>query len=178
MLEIKLPLPVKFICAFLYREENIYLAAKKILCRKFGTIDFESERIDFDFTDYYENEMGKPLFRRFLSFVKLQDASAFVKIKLFCIKVEKKFSENGKRNVNIDPGYLTEAKLVLTTTKDYSHRVYLAKGVYAETTLYYNDAKFCDFNTTYPDYRTAKYKQILLSIREIYHGQLKNIHQR
>jgi hypothetical protein len=176
MLERKLSLPVKFICAFLYREEDIYTATKKILCRKFGKIDFESERIDFNFTDYYEKEMGKPLFRKFLSFAKLPDASNFVKIKLFCIKIEKKLSQNGKRNINIDPGYLTEAKLVLTTTKDYSHRVYLSKGIHAEVTLYYSGGKFCDFATTYPDYQTAQYKEILLKIRKIYHEQIKNYH--
>lgn len=178
MLERKFPLPVKFVCGFIYAREELYSAAKGILQRKFGVIDYESETLNFDSTDYYVQEMGKPLFRRFISFEKLRGADNFIKIKLFCIKIEKKLSQNGKRQVNIDPGYLTEAKFVLTTTKDYSHRIYLGKGIYAELTLYYSRGGFCDFSTTYPDYRSQPYKQILLAIREKYHGQIKNFAKR
>jgi hypothetical protein len=95
-----------------------------------------------------------------------------VEIKLFCLRLEKKLSILGKRTINIDPGYITEAKLVLTTTKDFHHRIYLGKGVYAEVTLYYRNGGFCEFPTTYPDYRTPQYKQILSQIRETYRHKL------
>lgn len=172
MLKLQFPLPVKLVCAFIYPEEETYARTKQILQNKFGGIDFESEKIDFDFTDYYHPEMGKPLYRRFLSFKKLQKADKFAKIKLFCIRLEKKFSTKGKRAINIDPGYLNEAKLILTTTKDFSHRIYLKDGIYAEVTLHYKDGQFREFPTTFPDYRTQVYKNIFSDIRNIYQQQL------
>lgn len=173
MLRLDFPKPVKFICAFIYSSQKNYNQAKKILSRKFGNIDFESERINFDYTDYYYPEMGNPLYRTFLSFEKLKDPSQFIKIKLFCIKLEKKFAQKEKRSVNIDPGYINEAKLVLTTTKDFSHRIYLAKGIYAETTLIFKDGCFGELATTFPDYRTTLYKDIFKQIRNLYTKQLK-----
>ncbi|RLC33491.1 MAG: DUF4416 domain-containing protein [Candidatus Nealsonbacteria bacterium] len=175
MLHIQLPLPVKFICTFIYRDEKTYTKAKKLLERKFGKADFESQKITFDFTDYYYEEMGKPLYRRFVSFEKLRKIPNFVKIKLFCIKLEKKFSTKNRRSINIDPGYINESKLVLTTTKDFSHRIYLNKGIYAEVTLHYADKTFNYFPTTFPDYRTPQYIDIFLSIRKIYRRQIKNL---
>lgn len=174
MLKRVLPLPVKFICGVIYSSEETYLKTYKILGHKFGKIDFESAQFNFGYTHYYEKEMGSLLYRRFISFEKLKDPASFVSIKLFCIKLEKKFSKNAKRTINIDPGYLNDAKLVLTTTKDYSHRIYVGKGIFEEVTLYYKDSNFQDFATTYPDYKTAEYKQIFLAVREKYRQQLKS----
>jgi hypothetical protein len=179
MLKKVFPLPVKLITAFIYSNKENYQKTKNILTRKFGSIDFESREIDFNFTTYYEPEMGKPLWRRFLSFKKLQKPDNFAGIKDYCIKLEQKFSLNGKRIVNIDPGYINEAKLVLTTTKDFHHRIYLGKGIFAEITLAYSakEKNFTDFPTTFPDYRTPEYKKILLEIRDLYRQQLKDSSQ-
>jgi len=174
MLHLQPPLPVKFICTFIYSGENIYAKTKKILEKKFSKIDFESQLIDFNFTDYYYREMGKPLYRRFVSFEKLINPDQFVKIKLYCVKLEEKFAIDEKRIINIDPGYLNEAKLVLTTTKDFSHRIYLNHGVFAEVTLTFSEGKFCDLPTTFPDYRTKRYKDIFLKIRSIYQKNIKS----
>ncbi|MDD4954963.1 MAG: DUF4416 family protein [Candidatus Omnitrophica bacterium] len=173
MLKRILPLPVKFICGFIYSNETSYTKSIKILERKFGKIDLESSRFDFGFTSYYEKEMGAPLYRRFVSFEKLRDAVVLPAIKIFCIKIEKKFAKNNKRTINIDPGYINEGKLVLTTTKDYYHRIYAGKGIFEEVTLYYKGSNFQDFPTTYPDYKTPEYKEIFLLIRENYRKQLK-----
>ena len=174
MLHLQQPLPVKFICTFIYSQENIYEKTKKILEKKFSEIDFESRCIDFNFTDYYNQEMGNSLFRRFIAFKKLYNPEEFIKIKLACIKLEKRFAINNKRIINIDPGYLNEAKLVLTTTKDFAHRIYLGKGVFAEVTLTFCKGKFRDLSTTFPDYRTKEYKDILLKIRSIYQKDIKS----
>ncbi|MBD3264663.1 MAG: DUF4416 family protein [Candidatus Omnitrophica bacterium] len=173
MLSFHPPLPVKFICGLIYRKESVYNDTKKNLVKRYGPLDFESEKIDFDFTDYYTDEMGKPLFRRFLSFRKLREADTFVKVKLFCVKLEKKFSKDKRRSINIDPGYLDDAKLVLLTTKDFYHRIYLERGIFAETTLYYSGKDFQEFSTTFPDYRTRKYKDIFLNIRNLYQKDKK-----
>lgn len=175
MLHKRFPLPVKFIIGFIYPREEIYIKTKNILSRKFGNIDFETESFPFNYTDYYEQEMGKGLLKRFISFRKLVNPDKFAKIKSSCVKIESKFSVTGRRQINIDPGYLNEAKLILTTTKDFFHRIYLGKGIYAEVTLYYKGDNFCDFPTTYPDYRTSEYKNVFLSIRELYRRQVKKI---
>ncbi|MCF7907690.1 MAG: DUF4416 family protein [Candidatus Omnitrophica bacterium] len=174
MLKLQFPKPVKFICGFIYSTEKSYQQVKSILESKFGKVDFETQPIDFTFTDYYEEEMGKNLKRRFISFRKLQNPKRFTTIKLFCLKLEKKFALNNKRQINIDPGYLNEAKLVLTTTKDFSHRIYLDKGIYAEITLLFKDGAFCNLETTFPDYRTKTYKGIFHLIRDTYRQNLKN----
>ncbi|MCF7872940.1 MAG: DUF4416 family protein [Candidatus Omnitrophica bacterium] len=176
MLELNFPKPVKFIAAFIYTDNIIYQKTKNKLRKKFGKIDYESNEINFDSTGYYYPEMGKPLFRRFISFKKLKDPAQFIKIKLFCVKLEKKFSKNNLRTINIDPGYINQAKLVLTTTKDFAHRIYLGKGVYAEVTLFYKDSRFNHLPTTFPDYRTDTYKDIFEQIRNIYIKQNHRLH--
>lgn len=175
MLERRLPLPVKLVCAFLYRDPRTYQLTTCLLKKKFGEIDLESQESVFEYTDYYDKEMGTPLYRRFISFARLRDASQFVGIKLYCIALEKKFSHSGARTVNIDPGYLNEAKFVLTTTKDFFHRIYLGKGIFAELTMYYKDNAYQDLPTTYPDYRSPEYKQILGQMRQLYRLQIQKI---
>ncbi|MCD6228985.1 MAG: DUF4416 family protein [Candidatus Omnitrophica bacterium] len=175
MFKVSLPRKVKFICGFIYSNEEDFSKIKRIMERKYKGIDYESEVIDFDFTDYYTKEMGRNLIRKFLSFKVLINPSALLRIKLYTLKLERKFSYQGKRKVNIDPGYLNDAKLVLATTKDFSHRIYLGKGIYAEVTLSYRKGEFVDFPWTYPDYRTAQYKDIFLRIRSLYLTQIRDV---
>ncbi|MCF7874031.1 MAG: DUF4416 family protein [Candidatus Omnitrophica bacterium] len=174
MLKLNFPKPVKFVSAFIYSNETTYNKVKKRFTKKFGKIDYESDKLNFDSTNYYRPEMGKPLFRKFISFQKLKDPAQFIKIKLFCVKLEEKFAQNNKRTINIDPGYIHQAKLILTTTKDFAHRIYLGKGVYAEVTLFYKDGHFQHLPTTFPDYRTDTYKNIFKKIRDIYIEQNNN----
>jgi len=110
MFKVSLPRKVKFICGFIYSNEEDFSKIKRIMERKYKGIDYESEVIDFDFTDYYTKEMGRNLIRKFLSFKVLINPSALLRIKLYTLKLERKFSYQGKRKVNIDPGYLNDAK--------------------------------------------------------------------
>jgi hypothetical protein len=177
MLKFQKVLPVKFICGFIYSSEDNYRISLKRLCAKYGPLDFESPKISFDFTEYYAKEMGQGLTRVFISFKRLRDPGDFIEIKRFCVALENKLAKNSKRSVNVDPGYLNEAKLVLTTTKDFYHRIYLGKGVFAEVTMAYSakEKTFTDFPTTFPDYRTKGYKDILIHIRDLYRAQIKSI---
>lgn len=126
----------------------------EVLTEKFGGIDFRSPSIPFNFTDYYEKEMGSELAREWISFEQLIQPENLRLIKLTTIEIENKFKRpDGTRTVNIDPGYITLANLVLASTKNYSHRIYLGDGIYAEITLIYKNKHFVPLEWTYPDYR-------------------------
>ncbi len=132
----------------------------------FGPIDHESPLLDFYHSDYYRPEMGDSLKRKFVSFTALADLDNISAVKLKTGLIEKTFSNNGKRSINIDPGYVDMAKVVLFSTKDYAHRIHVDKGIFAEVTLYYKDRTFNPWPWTYPDYKTAVYIDFFNSLRE------------
>jgi len=164
---------VKLIIGFIFKDQQVLDKAKLTLLRRFGRIDFESPLIPFTLTDYYQEEFGKGLLRVFISFSKLIKPQQITEIKILTNRLEEKLSSGGKRKVNIDPGYLDLAKLVLASTKDYSHRIYLDQGIYAEITLFYQDKGFQEWQWTYPDFRTPEYRNIFNQIRELYAGQIR-----
>ncbi len=170
---IKKRLAVKLFTGLIFKDNTVYAKTKAILEKKFGPVDFESEALDFGPTDYYAKELGENLKRRFLSFQKLILPEQLAAIKLTTNRFESRLSKNALRRINIDPGYLELSKLVLPTTKDYKHRLYLGYGIYAEITLFYRGNTFCPWEWTYPDYRTDAYIGIFNKIREIYLTQIK-----
>lgn len=172
--QIKKHQPVKLIIGFIFKEESVFKKVKLILEKRFGKIDFESQILPFNHTTYYEEESGKDLKRRFVSFKKLLCPSDLPKIKIYTNITEKKLSSGSSRLINIDPGYLDLAKLVLASTKDYKHRIYLNKGIYSEVTLFYENKSYKPWEWTYPDYKSSEYTAIFNRIRDIYAGQIKN----
>lgn len=171
--QIKKHIPVKLFIGMISGQKRLFAQAENILQKKFGTIDLKSGVIKFDFTDYYQKEMGKNLLRRFISFKKLIDAGTLASIKIFTNKTEERLARKDKsRRINLDPGYITQSSLVLATTKGFQHRIYLGKGIFAEVTLRYEKGSFVPYNWTYPDYRTEKYTAFLEKVRGIYKGQL------
>ncbi len=169
----KKPKPVKLIIGIIFSNLKIFDQAQKFLIKKFGRIDKESKFFPFDKTDYYTEEMGENLQRKFLSFENFVQPEKIAEAKIFANKLEEKLSRNGKRQINLDPGYLTDSKLVLATTKDYYHRIYLGKGIFAEVTLYFEKGSFRCFDTTYPDYRTLEYISFFNEARRIYLEQIR-----
>lgn len=159
---------VKLVIGFIYKDEAIFIKAKEKLRKKFGKIDFTSACMDFNYTDYYAAEMGKALKRRFISFTELTPIQDLYRIKLYTNRLETKFLTGKTRQVNIDPGYLNLAKLVLATTKDYAHRIFLRKGIFAEITLSFRGNSFSANEWTYPDYRSKEYIDIFNQIRKLY----------
>lgn len=171
---IKKPQPVKLIIGFIFKEENTLKKAKGLLRRNFDAIDYESQVLAFTHTDYYAKEFGWPLKRQFISFRKLILPENLPQIKITTNRIEEKLSKAGLRSINIDPGYLNMAKLILASTKDYRHRIYLNRGIYAEITLFYQGKSFTAWEWTYPDYKTPDYIAIFNHIREIYAEQIKD----
>ncbi|MFQ5915486.1 MAG: DUF4416 family protein [Nitrospinota bacterium] len=124
-----------------------------LLSARFGPIEATSEAEPFTATDYYAEEMGKPLVRRFYAFGPLAPADALSDAKHFTQRMERNFTLNGKRRFNLDPGLLFADKVVIATTKNYSHRIYMGGGVYADLTYIYRERAYQPLPWTYPDLR-------------------------
>ena len=153
----------------LYTDEELLKNVVKELKKEYGkTIDY-IKGIDFDVTDYYEDEMGKNIKKAFIVFEKLINMENLSKIKLKTNNIEEKFQDTGNnRKINLDPGYLTLSKVVLATTKNRGHRIYLGDGIFAEVTLYYYDNSYRSFDWTYPDFKKDKYIKFFNEIRKNY----------
>ena len=144
-----------------------------VLEDNFGPVDMHSPVLDFSFTDYYDSEMGGRPVRYLLLFRNLIDPSALADIKTLTNELEKQFSLDGNRRINLDPGTLSLANLVLATCKDRSHRIALKDGIYGETTLIYQDHDFQRLPWTYADYSSEEVRSILRSFRTRYRELLK-----
>lgn len=141
----------------------------------FGPIDWISSELFFDRTKYYAKEMGWPLHRRFISFKNLIRSEDIVDTKLATNKVENKYLQDGKRRVNIDPGYVSLERLILATGKNYTHRIYLSKGIYADLTLIFQGGNFRPLEWTFRDYTGPEIIGFFNDIRERYKGQIRGI---
>jgi len=156
---------VKLFCGIISAGQDITDKALQKLEEKFGNIDIKSETVPFDFTSYYNPEMGENLKRFWAAFETLISADELSGIKVFTNEVEDLFAVCGKRRINIDPGYITPANVILASTKDFSHRIYLSKGIYGEVTTIYKKEDFIKLPWSYPDYLSAPAKKFLLEAR-------------
>lgn len=166
-------LPVKLIFSVLASATDLMNDTIENLSALYGRPDFVSGQMPFDYTDYYHPEMGAALVRRFLSMEKLIRPQTLPDIKLATNILEGESTVEDQRRVNIDPGYLSQAHLILATGKGYTHRPYLRDGIYADLTLIYQGKKFCTLPWTYPDYANERQLAMFASIRSRYLLQLK-----
>jgi hypothetical protein len=119
--------------------------------------------------------MGWPLHRRFVSFERLIRPLNIVEIKLRTNRIENDHLQDGKRQINIDPGYISLERLVLATGKNYSHRIYLSKGIYVDLSLIFHKGSFVPLQWTYKDYASPENIAFFNNVRERYKGQLRGI---
>ncbi|MFP4533043.1 MAG: DUF4416 family protein [Desulfobacterales bacterium] len=140
---------------------------------KFGPIDIISRRFSFNRTDYYEPEMGTGLCRRMTAFGPHINQADLPDIKLYTNTIETDYTAAGKRQINIDPGYLLAERFVLATGKNYTHRIYLGKNIYGDLTLIYQNGRFQPLPWTYPDYTEARMHEFLNRARSKYLKDLK-----
>ncbi|MBM4142594.1 MAG: DUF4416 family protein [Lentisphaerae bacterium] len=135
----------------------------------FGPADRISAVYPFDLTDYYADEMGAPLLRQFVAFGGSFDPAELAAVKQRTNALERSMAVvadgRARRRVNLDPGYVTAANLVLATTKNSSHRILLGGGIYAEVTLTFRKQAVVPFPWTYPDFRSGRYDGFLLAVR-------------
>ncbi len=169
------PDKAKLFAGVLAASQEILPELKDKLEKLFGKTDLESETMAFDSTEYYEAEMGTGLWRKFYAFENLVEQESLVRAKLSTNRLEEEFSgmHGVKRPVNVDPGLLLPSKLILASCKNFSHRIYLGKGVYGEITLQYANGSFRILPWTFPDYRLEDYHEFFASVRQAYMRRLK-----
>lgn len=133
-------------------------------------IDLISDVVEFNLSDYYNEEMGEKILRYWISLSPNIQAKNLYKIKIFTNELEKKYFSDisSNRKVNIDPGYTDGSKLVLFSTKNYSHRVYLDEGIFAEVTLIYKNKQFHSLDWTYPDYKLDVAIDFFKKVRDVF----------
>lgn len=171
------PKRVKFFVGMLSADPGLLDRAAKHVARAFGPTDLISNTWPFDFTDYYTAEMGPDLKRRFVAVAELARPDRLADFKRQANDLEIRLcDECGQahefRPVNLDPGYLTLAGLFLASMKNYAHRVYLGRGVYAEVTLLFERGRWQTLPWTYPDYATDHYQEFFSLLRDRYKEQL------
>ena len=170
------PPPVKLIASLLAASEPLLSEARHALSNRFGPIDAQSEPAAWEFSRYYQDEMGDRIVRQFVSFERLTTPGKLAGLKQLTNELEQVWRTQRGRQVNIDPGYLSALKLVLATTKDAAHRIYLSGGIYAEVTLEFRDGRFQPYTHTYPDYAAASACEFFERVRATYLGQLRTLH--
>lgn len=167
------PAPVKLVASLLTGDTTLLASVLDSLEALYGPIEFRTGWLPFDHADYYAAEFGPRLQRCFVTFQDLVDAEDLPAIKLQTNELEATLAEGDLRRANVDPGYVSLGKLVLASTKDHAHRLYLGMGVYGEVTLTFQQGRFRPWPWTYPDYASDAYCAIFDRIREGYKAQLR-----
>ena len=167
------PQQVKLFASILFRGNEDLLKTLDLLSANIGAIEEKTPVAPFLHTNYYEKEMGKDLMRTFILFGVPIDRESLPDIKIITNEIEQSFASEGKRTVNIDPGYVALEHVILATTKGYAHRVHLKNGIYADLTLMYRNGTYRPLEWTYPDYAEADTISLFLRWREHYKKVLK-----
>jgi len=170
--------PALLIMAVFSRYEDALNWSRTQAGQAWSPLALTSDVFDFDDTTYYEKTMGPALKKQLLAFEQLTDAGRLAEIKLETNDWEEAYARTHDwpepRPLNLDPGYITEAKLVLATTKDRDHRIYLGAGIFAEVTLSYHDRRWQNRPWTYPDYQRPAYHQFFSDCREFLRNKLRD----
>lgn len=162
------PQSVLFFTGVLFVNEEVYDQALFRLEEFFGEVVMESPPVLWNCSAYYKEEMGEPIFRRFVFFKSLKFPDSLAESKLATNRIEASFSVDGKRKINIDPGYMHPAKIVLASTKDYSHRIYLRDGIYAEVTMLFQRGRFDPHVNTYREFQDERNLRYFYMARRLY----------
>ena len=168
--------PHKLIIPALAASDYAEDALRSLVAKRFGEIEHRSEPIPFDFTRYYEAELGPGLYRVLFSIRELVDPSDLAQLKERANEIERETARaEGRRSINLDPGLLSLSRVILATTKASGHRIPLKSGIHAEITLIFRHGRYEPLDWTYPDFRSDRYQRWLLEVRDTYHRQLREI---
>jgi len=181
MAEQQPPPLVKLICGMISADPARFDEAAEAMGKHCGPVDLTSDVMAFDFTHYYDAEMGAPLWRRFVSFAAPVRPDVLAEVKQATNALEREFAARPgapvARPINLDPGYVADPKLVLASMKNFAHRIYLSGGVYGELTLQYRDGAWQAMPWTFPDYASPRYHAFFSAVRQRLREQLRQENQ-
>jgi hypothetical protein len=164
---------VLLLCGLLYTDEALCEEVCAFLTQSYGPLSHATDKIPFTHTDYYSDELGSVIYRKYLVFKKPISPDELSRIKTRTNEIETRYLLNGKRQINIDPGYLHLAKLVLASAKDFSHRISIGNGIFAEVTLLFANKSFQVLPWTYPDYKTPATIDFFNDVRNEWYAALR-----
>lgn len=167
------PPRVKPIVGILAAAPDLLGEACEALSESFGAIDLTSEPRPWTASDYYAAELGRHPWRQYVAHDTLHDPGELAVRKVAANELEGRWRKHGGRAVNLDPGYVDLQKLVLASTKDASHRIYVGSGVFAEATLRFVAGRFAPWPYTYRDYAEDEALEFFTRVRARYRAQLR-----
>ncbi|MDA8402607.1 MAG: DUF4416 family protein [Desulfobacteraceae bacterium] len=162
------PQPAKLVIGVFTNDKRLLAPVLNSLTKQFGGMDMISPWIAFDYTRYYEREMGPDLVRRMMAFKPLINQADLSTIKLATNAIELECAIGARRNINIDPGYMLRERFVLATGKNFAHRIYIGNRIYADLTLLFQKGAFQILPWTYPDYKDGRIQSFLHQVRNKY----------
>ncbi len=166
----------KLIIGVIYSDTEVFERALEMLKEEFGEIDGVCEEFSFskEFSSYYDGELGGEGMRRIYSFKALADASRQAEIKERTNELEALLSVDGKRKINLDPGFINHGRLMLATTKNAGFRIPLKRGIYTELTLFWARGEWHKLPWTYRDYQSPKVQSFITTVRQKYLAQRRD----
>jgi hypothetical protein len=164
----QVPEPAKVIVSILSAEPNLPEIADRLLTQRLGPLEECVGPLAFDFTSYYDAELGSGIRRWIRVFEYLVDRAELADIKCLTNEIERAYTMDGRRRFNLDPGLMTLGNFVLATGKNNAHRIYLKNGIFADLTLIFRFGSYRPLEWTYPDYADAQLIEILNRIRQGY----------
>jgi hypothetical protein len=170
---VNIPPPVRFFASVIFCDSGILSTVEAELSRVAGPIGERTGVAPFSQSNYYCPEMGETLLRYFLFFAPLRGRDTLAEMKLETNRIEALHSVDGRRLVNIDPGYVALEQMVLATTKGFAHRIYLSGGIFADLTLAFENGTYHGLPWTYPDYGSQEFVSLLNRWREDYKRELR-----
>ncbi len=174
----RIPVPAQLVLSIMATDwETYWEELKDRLEERLGLMDYESPCLPFDHTAYYNAELGESISRRFIGFERLCEQDTLVTIKLFTNSLESYFARpDGRRRINIDPGFITQERLVLATGKNFTHRIYLGQGIFGDLTLMYQGKTWQVFPWTFPDYKSIETQAHMTALRQMHARKLRSNH--
>jgi hypothetical protein len=164
---------VQPIAGVLAASPALLAAAADRVAAEIAPLASASARTDWRHTDFYRAEMGGELWRQFVAFDTRIDPTELAALKRRTNAIEDHFVGPGGRRVNLDPGYLDLARVVLATTKDAAHRIAIGEGIFAEATLRFVDGRFAPWPYTYPDYADPAALEFFTAVRARFRAEVR-----
>ena len=166
--------PVKLICGFMWNAAVDIRPAIQIIQQNWGRFDAKTPEFDFSHTQYYLDEFGDHLKKQYVSFERMVSIDDIPDIKILSNEIEERFIHNGSRSVNIDPGYVADAKILMATTKNLAHRTYIGKNIFADLQLIFRRQTYEPTPWTFADMREPRMIEFFNGVREKYIEQLQS----